>query len=102
MNFYKFKGILPLVIKHLHTAFLPLLYGIFTGFRQLIYKLLTIEVYSGLPRMWISETTKCYGKAGKWLPKSSGKGMKKAKPPNKILLAAPQHQGYEKVIFPFM
>ena len=50
MNFYKFKGILPLVIKHLHTAFLPLFYGIFTLFHQLIYKLLTIGLYPGQPR----------------------------------------------------
>lgn len=77
MNFYKFKGILPLVIKHLHTAFLPLLYGIFTGFRQIIYKLLTIEFYPGRLRIWMSETTKGYEKTVKWLPKSFGKGIKK-------------------------
>ncbi|MBD5280169.1 MAG: hypothetical protein HDS35_06455 [Bacteroides sp.] len=72
MNLYKFKGISVLVMNHFSTAFLQHFYGFFTGFRRLFYKLLT----GGL--------------------------QKKAEPPILLAPAAPQHQGYEKVISFYM
>ena len=68
MYLYKFKGIWNIVVNHFSTAFLQHFNGFFTCFRRLFYKLLT-----------------------GWRRKKSGDT-------GSFDSAAPQHQGYEKVI----